>query len=182
VSRGRPRQGPERLTGGRARPGCPGRERDTPALGAARLAADGDGGLSITATTFDGTITTWLEAAAEGEVAVPLERLAALVRHFPADTELAITADDHAAAVTSGKARFKLPVFPLPDLPERHVLGEETGCVELDAKIARDLFARPAFAAATDENRLYLNGVFLHNAGDNLAAVAIDGFRLCRVT
>ena len=115
-------------------------------------------------------------------MAVPVDRLAALARHFPADAELAITADDRAATVTSGKARFKLPVFPIADLPERHVLGEETGCVELDAKIARDLFARPAFAAATEESRLYLNGIFLHNAGDNLAAVATDGFRLCRVT
>ena len=103
---------------------------------------------------FDGTITTWLEAEAEGEVAVPLERLAALVRHFPADAEIAITADDRAATVTSGKSRFKLPVFPIADLLERHVLGEETGRVELDAKIARDLFARPAFAASTEESRL----------------------------
>ena len=162
----------------------PVRERETqriPTLGAVRLAADGDG-LSVTATSFDGTITTWLEAKAEGEVAVPLERLAGLARHFPADAEIAITADDNAATVTSGKSRFKLPVFPIPDLPERHVLGEETGRVELDAKIARDLFSRPAFAAATEESRLYLNGVFLHNVGDDLAAVAIDGYRLCRVT
>ena len=34
----------------------------------------------------------------------------------------------------------------------------------------------------TEESRLYLNGIFLHNAGDDLAAVATDGFRLCRVT
>jgi DNA polymerase-3 subunit beta len=183
VGRGRPRQGPERLTGGRARPGCPSRrERETPALGAVRLAADGYGGLSITATTFDGTITTWLEAAAEGEVAVPLERLAALVRHFPADAEIAITADYRAATVTSGKARFKLPVLRIADLLERHALGEQTGCVELDAKIARDLFARPAFAASTEASRFYLKGICLHNAGDDLVAVTTDGFRLCRVT
>ena len=70
----------------------PVRERQTrriPALGAVRLAADGDG-LSVTATSFDGTITTWLEAEAEGEVAVPLERLADLARHFPADAEITI--------------------------------------------------------------------------------------------
>ena len=52
----------------------------------------------------------------------------------------------------------------------------------LDAKIARDLFARPAFAAADDASRPYLRGIFLHNTGDNLVAVAADGFRFCRVT
>jgi DNA polymerase-3 subunit beta len=162
----------------------PVRERETqrmPALGAVHLAADGDG-LSVITTNFDGTIATRLEAACEGEMAVPLERVADLARHFPADAELAIVTDDSAATVTSGKSRFRLPVFPIADLPERHVLGEESGSVELDAKIARDLFARPAFAISTEETRYYLNGIFLHNTGGNLAAVATDGFRLCRVT
>ena len=129
---------------------CPAANGETPALGAVRLAADGDGGLSITATTFDGTITTWLEAEAEGEVAVPLERLAALVRHFPADAEIAIVADDRAATVTADRSKFKLPVFPIAVLLRPHILGEETGRVELDAGIARGLFSRPAFAAADE--------------------------------
>jgi hypothetical protein len=61
-------------------------------------------------------------------------------------------------------------VFPIPDLPERHVLGEgESGRVDLAAEAARELFSRPAFAASTEASRLYLNGVFLHNAGDFLS-------------
>ena len=111
-----------------------------------------------------------------------LERLADLVRHFPADAEISIAADDRAATVTSGRSRFKLPVFPIPDLPERHILGEESGRVELDARIARDLFARPAFAAADEVSRPYLRGIFLHNTGDNLVAIAADGFRFCQFT
>ena len=161
------------------------RERQTqriPALGAVRLAGSSDG-LSIAATSFDATITTWLaKAEADGEVAVGLERLAALARHFPAGAEIAIGADDGAAIVTSGRSRFKLPVFPIADLPEARILGQETGRVELDARLARDLFTRPAFAAADEVSRPYLRGIFLHNIGDNLAAVAADGFRLCRIT
>jgi DNA polymerase-3 subunit beta len=162
----------------------PVRERQTrriPALGAVRLAADSDG-LCVSATSFDATITTWLEAEAEGEAAVPLERLADLAQHFPTDAEIVIACNDNGATVTSGKARFKLPVFPLPDLPERHILGEETGRVELDAKAVRELFSRPAFAASTEASRFYLNGIFLHSVGDDLVAVATDGYRLCRIT
>jgi DNA polymerase-3 subunit beta len=73
-------------------------------------------------------------------------------------------------------------VFPIAELLEPRVLGEETGRVDLDAKIARDLFARPAFAAADEASRPYLRGIFLHNTGDNLVAVAADGFRFCRIT
>jgi DNA polymerase III beta subunit len=152
-----------------------------PALGAVCLAG-GSEGLSVTATSFDGTIATGLvDAEAEGEMALPLERLADLARHFPADAELAITADESVATVSSGRARFKLPVFPIAGLLERHPLGEETGRAELDAKAARNLFSRPAFAASIEKSRLYLNGIFLHNVGDNLAAVATDGVRLCRI-
>ena len=151
-----------------------------PVLGAVHLASD-RGGLSVTATTFDGTITTRAEAVAAGEVAVPQERLAGLVRHFPSDAEITITADDYAAPIVCSKSRFKLPVFPFPDLPQRHSLGEQIGCVEFDARIARDLFARPAFAASTEESRPYLNGIFLHTIGDDLTAVATDGHRLARV-
>jgi DNA polymerase-3 subunit beta len=162
------------------------RERETqriPSLGCAHLAADGDG-LCITVTTFDATITTRLEAEAEGAVAVPLERLVSLVRNFPADVEITITADNNnnTATVKSGGSKFHLPVFPIADMLQSLVLGEETGCVELEAKIARDLFFRPAFAASTDGSRAYLAGVFLHNVGDNLVAVATDVHRLCRVT
>jgi len=153
-----------------------------PILTAVKLAADGDG-LSVTSTSFDATIVTTVEATGEGEVAVPFERLAALAGHFPADAELTIGCDGIIATVASGRSRFKLPVFPLSDMLERHILGEETGCVELDAKAARELFARPAFAAADDASpRHYLRGVFLHSAGDDLVAVATDTHRLARVT
>src|SRR5262245_17679633 len=116
------------------------RERQRiPALGAVRLTANGDC-LSVTATSIDSTIRTKLEAAAEGEMAVPLERLASLVRHLPADAEITIVADDTGATITSGRARFRLPVIPLENLPQTLELGEITGVVELEAEIARDLF------------------------------------------
>ncbi|MBR0719393.1 DNA polymerase III subunit beta [Bradyrhizobium liaoningense] len=155
--------------------------RRIPALSAVRLTAEGDG-LSITSTAVDDTVTTRLDGTAEGEVAVPLDMLAALMRHFPAAEEVVIAADHRAAAIAAGNSSFRLPVFPITDLPEPLVLGPETGCVELDAGVARDLFARPAFAAADDASCPYLNGILLHNVDDQLVAVATDGFRFCRVT
>jgi DNA polymerase III subunit beta len=151
-----------------------------PILTAVKLVASGNR-LTVTSTRFDATIVTTVEATGEGEVAVPFERLAALAGHFPADAELTIGCDGTIATVASGRSRFKLPVFPLSDMLERHILGEETGCVELDAKAARDLFARPAFAASSEATRYYLNGIFLHSVGDDLVAAATDGYRLCRV-
>ena len=94
-------------------------ERQTqriPALGAVRLAGGSDG-LSITATSFDGTITTWLdEAEADGEVALPAERFADLARHFPADADTLRGRPRGHGHLRQG---FKLPVFPFSDLPAR---------------------------------------------------------------
>jgi hypothetical protein len=70
-------------------------DRPWPTAPAARSRSHPSRGLSIAATSFDGTITTWLvEAEANGDAAVRLERLTDLARHFPADAEIAITADD----------------------------------------------------------------------------------------
>ncbi|EHQ99493.1 DNA polymerase III subunit beta family protein [Bradyrhizobium sp. WSM471] len=159
-------------------------ERQTPrvpVMEAVRLAADRES-LAITTTTFECTITIWAEAAAEGELALPLEPLAALLRHFPPNTEIAITADDHAAMLTVGQSSFKLPVVPIANLREPLLMGVETGRVELDAKTTLGLFARPAFAAAHDASRGYLNGILLHSTTESLVAVAADGVRYCRVT
>ena len=154
----------------------------TPALAAVRLAGNGDGACIVTITGPVGTISTSIEAEAEGEMALPCERLADLADAFSADAELAITADDNTAAVSSGKSHFKIPTFPIGDLPARHVLGKETGRVVLDTRIARDIFSRVAFAASTEATRFNLNGVFLHSAEGELAAVATDGYRLACAT
>ena len=151
-----------------------------PAMGAVRLT--GGDGLTVTATGFDSTITTVLGAEAEDEMAVPLHRLADLTAAFSPDEEIVIAVDGNVATVAAGRSRFKLPLFPIPDLPQTHVLDGETGCVELDAQAARDIFGRPLFAVSDDPARHYLNGLFLHNVDDNLVAVATDGYRLVRIT
>ncbi|WP_187435463.1 DNA polymerase III subunit beta [Bradyrhizobium cytisi] len=161
----------------------PVREREsqrTPALGAVRLTANGDC-LSVAATSIDGSIRTGVEASAEGEMAVPLERLSSLVRHLPADAEITIAADDKGATISLGRSRFRLPVIPLVDLPQMFGLGEITGAIELEAKIARDLFARPAFAITQEEARYVFRGICLYNAATNLVAGASDGVRACFV-
>jgi DNA polymerase-3 subunit beta len=153
-----------------------------PQLGAVRLTGGGNV-LRVAAATFDAALTTTIEIEAEGDAALPASRLADLVGRFPGSDELVIQADDKGGAtITSGKSKFRLPVIPLVDLPQTLELGEVTGSVEIEAKAVRDLFARPAFAVSTEETRYYLNGIFLHHAGENLVAVGCDAHRICYIT
>jgi DNA polymerase-3 subunit beta len=151
--------------------------KNLPQLGAVRLTGDGER-LCIAAATFNALLTTVIEVEADGDAALPASRLADLVGRFPADDEVTITADDKGAMVVSGRARFRLPVIPIGSLPEPLALGEVIGTVEIEASAARDLFSRPLFAVSTEETRHYLNGIFLHNVGENLVAVGGDGHRL----
>ena len=132
---------------------------------------------------FDATITTSLEADGRGRDGGAARSARGPGAAFPRRRR-----DRHHRRRPRGDGHLRqiqvqaAGVSASPTCLARHLLGEETGRVELDAKIARDLFSRPAFAASTEASRLYLNGIFLHNLGDDLAAVATDGYRLCRVT
>src|SRR3954454_9675635 len=90
-------------------------KRRVAALRTIRLTAKGDH-LLINATTFGGSITIRVEAGAEGELALPLDQLAALVQHFPVDENIVLAADDQVLAVSATNSRFSLLVIDIPDL------------------------------------------------------------------
>jgi DNA polymerase-3 subunit beta len=154
-------------------------------LDAVHIKASGDA-LAITANVLDLALTLTVPAVAvePGEIAVSGERFAALVQAMPATATLTLTRDEIApvALVRCGRSRFKLATMPITNLPVTPVLTEkaETGRVELTRAQALALL-RPAFAASRGETRYYCSGLFLHDIGSDLAAVATDGHRLVRV-
>jgi DNA polymerase-3 subunit beta len=152
-----------------------------PVYGAVRLSA-GDGAITISLNNGDAklALTIAAEVAESGEIAVNAERLAALVAGFPAGAGVTIASDATTVVVSSGRSRFRLPVFPVTELPTLALIGE-TGRAILTREQAAALFARPMFAIATETTRYYLNGILLHDAGADLVAVATDGHRLARV-
>ena len=162
------------------------RVRKIVALGAVRLEALVDEGhIAVRSNILDLAIDALVvggEIEERGEIAVPGERLAALVAAVPAGQMVTIAGTDNTATVTAGRSRYRLPILPLDQLPEPLQPGKPLGEIEIDRDDALRLFARPLFAASTETTRFYLNGVFLQTAGGTLTAVAADGHRLCRIT
>jgi DNA polymerase-3 subunit beta len=152
-----------------------------PALGAAYLVAKAEA-VSVTANNLDHVLTLSIPATVEspGELAISASRLAGLASSFPPHAEIAISADDKAAAISCGRSRFRLPTLPLGDLPPMPEIADETGRVELAREELLGLLSRPGFAISAEETRYYLNGILLHDTGGGLAAVATDGHRLAR--
>jgi DNA polymerase-3 subunit beta len=158
------------------------RTRKIQALGAICLTTI-DAGLEIAGNVLEHALTLTAPATVEtaGALAIPGGRLAALATACPRESQIEITTDGAGARALCGRSRFRLPAIPLDDLPAPLTLAAETGHVKLAREEAVKLFTRPLFAASAEPTRYYLNGIFLHDIDEGLAAVGCDGPRLCRV-
>ena len=151
-------------------------------LEAIRLTATGDA-VEIAGNILDFSLALAAPATIEapGLIAVPGQRLAALVAGFPGNATVTIATDGTTANVTCGRSRFRLPVIPSDQMPAPLALAEETGRIELSRVDALKALGTPLPAVGTEATRYHLTGVYLHTADGALAAVGCDGTRLVRI-
>src|SRR5437763_13556350 len=109
-----------------------------------------------------------------------------IVRKLPQGTQILLEASGDRAtlALRAGRSRFSLQTLPESDFPDL-AAGEMTHKFALAAKDLKRLIDKTQFAISTEETRYYLNGIYLHAAGNGqtqkLHAVATDGHRLAQV-
>src|SRR5439155_26866855 len=82
------------------------------------------------------------------------------------------------------RSQFSLQTLPASDFTDL-AAGEMTHKFALAAKDLKRLIDKTQFAISTEETRYYLNGIYLHTAGNGqstaLRAVATDGHRLAQI-
>jgi DNA polymerase-3 subunit beta len=137
--------------------------------------------LSVRGTDLDVEITTSCPAkCVPGATTVPAKTLLEIVRKFPDGAEVTMVLEGDAAdaklIVKAGRSRFQLSVLDPASFPDIST-GDFWPPFEVDLAA---LFAPVAFAISTEETRYYLNGIFVHNPGSGIRAVATDGHRLAR--
>lgn len=163
------------------------RRNTIPILSNVLLKAEG-GVLGMTATDMDLEIVESVPADVQtaGATTAPAHTLYDIVRKLPdgSQIELAYDGDKDALTIRAGRSRFMLGCLPVEDFPSM-AGGELPHRFELAANELRSLIERTRFAISTEETRYYLNGIYLHAAGEGesarLRAVATDGHRLARV-
>lgn len=148
-----------------------------PILGNVLLSVD-NGQFTARATDLDIEVSTSIAVldATNGATTVNAKLLADIAKRAAGDVSLSL--EDGVLVVKSGRSRFKLATLPVDDFPS-FAAGDFTASFDVDLAA---LVAPCAFAISTEEARYYLNGVFLHNPGSALVAVATDGHRLSRHT
>jgi DNA polymerase III subunit beta len=142
-------------------------------------------GVKLTATDLDIEIVESLaaETQREGAATVAAHLLYDIVRKLPEGTQLALEQgpDSSRVQVIAGRSRFALQALPPEDFPDLSSGNFGTN-FRLAATDLRYLVEKTRFAISTEETRYYLNGIYLHQAGQTevLRAVATDGHRLAQ--
>ncbi|OIP98209.1 DNA polymerase III subunit beta [candidate division WWE3 bacterium CG09_land_8_20_14_0_10_39_24] len=149
-----------------------------PILGNILLQSD-SGRLKLCATDLDKSITTWVSGKMdkEGAITVPARILAEFVSNLPPgqvagvveNTELTLSSQKASAVFNGADAEE----FPLPQN-----LSKGDFSFTLKSKDFLVALSEVYFAAAMDESRPVLTGVYMHKKAKELTLAAVDGFRL----
>jgi DNA polymerase III subunit beta len=156
-----------------------------PILSNVKLSAEG-GKLNLTATDMDIAVVETVEAnvADAGATTVPAHTFYEIIRKLPEGSEVEILADDNGkVGISAGQSTFSLSTLPVEDFPVM-AEGDFSHSYTLTAAECAALIDKTRFAISTEETRYYLNGIYLHVAGEKdkvLRAVATDGHRLARI-
>jgi DNA polymerase III subunit beta len=144
--------------------------------------------LSLKATDLDLEVIDAVDAEVSpgGSTTVPAHMFYEIVRKLPEGSQIVLEASGDRAmlAIRAGRSRFTLQTLPESDFPDL-AAGEMTHKFTLAAADLKRLIDKTQFAISTEETRYYLNGIYLHTAGNGkstmLRAVATDGHRLAQV-
>ncbi len=137
------------------------------------------GGLKLSATNLDTTITTLVPASIEKEGAITVP--ARLIREFIANlSPNTITAqlEDNILHLSSQKTKSKLNGMSATEFPVIPSMPKEATTLEIDPKLFATVVSSVAFAAASDDARPIFSGILLTVTDNTLTVAACDGFRL----
>jgi DNA polymerase-3 subunit beta len=140
--------------------------------------------LKLSATNLEIVITCWIGAKIDedGATTVPARTISDLVGALPQEqVHLALTKNTETLHVACARTEANIKgidaqEFPL--VPE----AEDDGRIRLEAPLFKEMISQVTFAAATDDARPTLTGIFTHLEGDTITMAATDGFRLSRRT
>ncbi|HSX39846.1 MAG TPA: DNA polymerase III subunit beta [Candidatus Saccharimonadales bacterium] len=137
------------------------------------------GGLKLSATNLDTTITTLVPASIEetGSITIPAKLLRDFVATLSPST---ITGhlEDNVLHLSSQKTKSKFNGVSASEFPAIPTMPEEGDFIELDPNLFSYAISHVAFASANDEARPVFSGIYLNLEDGELTVAACDGFRL----
>ena len=151
-----------------------------PVLSNVLIETEGDH-LRIAATNLEIGVTTRIEASIEtpGRITVDARLLGEFVNTLPSgEIQLSVDPARLSLSVQSGRDKAAINGIDAEDFPVIASIGEEHRVIQIEAQQLREIVSLVEFAAATDDSRPVLAGVFTRFEGNNVLLSAADGFRM----
>ena len=138
------------------------------------------GRLRLAATNLEIAITSWVEAqvTSEGAITIPARLLSEFVASLPgAPIEFTVAARSRQAHLSCARNEATITGMDADDFPPIPTITDGD-TIRLAPDALRDAIEHVVFAAATDDSRPILTGVFAKIEGGEVTLAAADGFRL----
>jgi len=142
--------------------------------------------IELVATDLEIGVKEKIEATllGQGSVCVSGKKLYDIVRELPGNRVEVEREENFWISIKGGRSTFNLPGLDPDDFPA-FPSTESANYFSIGIAEFLEMIERTVFAAATEESRLNLNGIYMEKAGDAgrevLRMVATDGHRLARV-
>jgi DNA polymerase-3 subunit beta len=144
------------------------------------LISTDDSRLKLSATNLEVAISCWLGAQVEeeGAIAIPAGLLTDFVGSLPSGTiTMNVPSGTQSMEIQCAKSEAHISGQKADEFPPIPQIGEGV-TTKISASALRTAIGQVIFAAATDDSRPVLTGVYARFSGDGLTIVAADGFRL----
>lgn len=140
--------------------------------------------LEISATNLEVTMVDRCEISSgeSGSITLSAKKLYEIVRELPEGQIELKTKKDQMVELKSGKNLFELASLSHEEFPKVPDISQYE-LVELEAEVLKQMVDKTIYAAAGEESRYSLNGIFLEKTEDKkgLRMVATDGHRLALI-
>jgi DNA polymerase-3 subunit beta len=138
-----------------------------------------DSRLKISATNLELSISVWIGAKVEqtGSITLPARTFNELVSSLsPERVDLRLDAATHTVHLRCGVQTSNIRGIDADEFPP--INHNESADLQIQGETLREMIVQTAFAAAREQNRPILTGVYLQLEGQTMTMAAADGYRL----
>jgi DNA polymerase III subunit beta len=144
-----------------------------------------DGKLTITASDLESTLVTTMaleNVSEEGTIAIPAKLILDTLKEFPEQPlTFEVNQDTNSIVINSQNGKFTIMGQNGDDFPQIPAIkNDKKNSIELSAAILNNGINKTLFAAADDELRPVMNGIFFEITKKEIIFVASDAHKLVR--
>ena len=138
-----------------------------------------DSRLKISATNLELSISVWIGAKVEqsGSITLPARTFSELVSSLsPERVDMRLDAATHTVHLRCGVQTSNIRGIDADEFPP--INHNDSADLQVQGESLREMINQTAFAAAREQNRPILTGVYLQLEGPTITMAAADGYRL----